>query len=89
MPQIDNTTFFPQVLNSFLLFLVFFIIVLKSISLLVASLLKIRLRLLSIVTYEYSFKPFIKYIQFKYCSDFYSISKLSLLLKPLFLKINK
>lgn len=89
MPQIDNTTFFPQVLNSFMLFLVFFIIVLKSISLLVASLLKIRLRLLSIVTYEYSFKPFINYIQHKYCSDFYNISKFNLLLKPLFLKINK
>ncbi len=73
MPQIDNTTFFPQVLNSFFIILIFFVIIFKNISILISSLVKLRVRLLSLTNYEYTFKPFIKTINSKYCFNFFQI----------------
>jgi hypothetical protein len=70
MPQIDNVTFLPQVLDAFFMLVTFFSLVLKTHGLLLASIFKIRLKLINLIFTEPLFTPFIKYLQNKYFFEY-------------------
>lgn len=78
MPQIDNVTFFPQVVSSFLILVFFSSFTLKTHSLILASSLKVRANLFYLVASDLSFKAILHYIYVNYSYQYiYILNKVN------------